>query len=364
LQKLLQKAAITAGVIVVLVPWCLAEEAPEISSEEKEKNYVVAPMVISNPNLGSGGGVMGVYFYNPVAEDDTISPPSSVTFMGLYTNTDSYILGLFNQNYFKEDSWRFKTALVGGNIENDLDITDLGNVQFSTELHALGGNLEKRIAGDLFFGIRAAYSKVDYIEGNALSRDYFDLYGVENQKSGIVGASLSYDTRDNQRYPYKGVFATLSYTSVPEELGAEESYYIVEGDGNSYHQLKPGHVLAVRGFGRFTPSGTPYTGLSALGRRSDLRGYVSGEIVAENMISTQAEYRWFFTRKWGVVGFAGIAALYDDDVSNMTSDSVYYSGGFGIRYRLHQENRVNFRVDFAWGEDDDKGFYVSLQEAF
>ncbi len=144
---------------------------------EKEKSYVVAPMVISNPNLGSGGGLMGLYFYRPVAEDDTISPPSSVGLLGLYTNTDTYVLGLLNQNYFKEDTWRLKTGILGGAIENDLDVPDFGNVEFSTEFSAIGGSLQKRVVGDFFLGIKGGYSKVDYIEGNALSGD--ELMGSE-----------------------------------------------------------------------------------------------------------------------------------------------------------------------------------------
>lgn len=351
-----------------LVLWCSPSIAHEPPADEvpaaKEKNYVAAPMVLSNPNLGSGGGLMGIYFYNPAAENDSVSPPSSVTVMGLYTNTDTYFLGLFNQNYLKEDTWRLKTAILGGRIENDLDVPEFGNVQFASEIGAVGGSIERRVSGDFFVGLRAAYSKVDYLEGNALSGDYFELYMVENQKGGVIGASLSYDSRDNQRYPYRGIFSTLSFTSVPEKMGAKEGYYILEGNANAYHQIQSGHVVAVRGYGRFTPSDTPYAGLSTLGRRSDLRGYVSGELVAQNLISTQAEYRWFFLPKWGVVGFAGFAALYDGDVANITSDDIYISGGFGLRYRMHQENRVNFRVDFAWGEDDDSGFYVSLQEAF
>jgi hypothetical protein len=131
-----------------------------------------------------------------------------------------------------------------------------------------------------------------------------------------------------------------------------------------YKLVRPKQVLALRGYGRFTPSDTPYYGLSTLGRRSDLRGYTSGENVAENLISTQIEYRCMIFRKFGIVGFVGAAALYDKDISNIDSDTTFFSGGIGFRYVLHEENRVNFRVDFAIGEDDEDGFYVSISEAF
>jgi hypothetical protein len=38
--------------------------------------------------------------------------------------------------------------------------------------------------------------------------------------------------------------------------------------------------------------------------------------------------------------------------------------GVGLRYTLSVENRLNFRLDYAWGEDDEPGFHISKGEAF
>jgi hemolysin activation/secretion protein len=123
-------------------------------------------------------------------------------------------------------------------------------------------------------------------------------------------------------------------------------------------------VLALRAFGRFTPEGTPYSGLSTLGRFSDLRGYTSGENVAENLIALQGEYRMMFTKKIGAVAFIGVSQLYNGSIKNTDSDTFYPSGGIGFRYMLNVENKMNFRFDYAWGSDDEEGFYVSVGEAF
>jgi hemolysin activation/secretion protein len=187
---------------------------------------------------------------------------------------------------------------------------------------------------------------------------------MEDTAGGGLGIVANRDTREHQRYPNGGSYTGFSGTTVPEWLGSEEGYYVLEGETNHYLKVRTGQVLALRAYGRFTPSDTPYSGLSTLGKRSDLRGYTSGEKVAENLISTQAEYRWMFTRRWGVVGFAGVATLYDGNLGNIETDNIYFSGGAGIRFRLHQENRVNFRVDYAVGENDQDGFYVGVMEAF
>lgn len=356
------KAWLTALILVIGSAVYADEEAEEQSTQDG-KRLVVAPMVLSNPSFGSGGGVVGMYFYRPSPED-TVSPPSHVSAMGVYSDTSSYFAGLFNQSYLREDHWRLRMGVVNGRINNELDIPDIGTAKFSTDISGLFARPERRVIGDWFLGIKGSYFDVSYKEDNQASRDYFRRYEVEDSSSASLGLVATYDTRDNPRFPHNGVLAEFGITFFPEALGSEESYHVMEAQGNLYHELMPRHILALRGYGRFTPSDTPYSGLSTLGRRSDLRGYTSGENIAENMLSTQAEYRWMFARKLGVVGFGGVAALYDDSIGNIDRDNTFFSGGFGFRYVLHEENRVNFRVDFAWGEDDEDGFYVSVNEAF
>ncbi len=331
--------------------------------EKTKKSFVTAPLVMSSPSFGNGAGVTCLYFYQPTPENDT-SPPSHVSATGAYSDTDSYFIGVFNKNFLNNDSWRPVIGGVTGHIENELDIDDIGTAEFSSDIIAVFARSDWRVIGDWFLGVKGSYADISYKTGNEESREYFETYDVKDNASASFGMLASYDTRDNTRYPYKGIFAELGLTFVPEFLGSEESYHVLDSQINVYKLVFPKQVLALRAYGRFTPSDTPYSGLSTLGRRSDLRGYTSGEHMAENLISTQAEYRWMIFKKFGIVGFVGAAALYDKDISNINSDTIFVSGGIGFRYVLHEENRVNFRVDFAFGENDDDGFYVSIKEAF
>jgi hypothetical protein len=63
---------------------------------------------------------------------------------------------------------------------------------------------------------------------------------------------------------------------------------------------------------------------------------------------------------------AAVAQTSDQLVESPTRPTIglALSGGAGIRFRLNQENRVNFRVDYAIGENDQDGFYVGVMEAF
>jgi len=344
------------------VPETETHKAPD-KSFEPENPFVAAPMFVSNPAFGNGFGAAGMYFYRP-QPDDKISPQSVVSLFGLYSDTDSYFAGLFNSMFLNEDQWRVKMGLVTGRINHDLDVPDFGNVEFESNIGFLGGGIERRVFGDFFIGIDGAYRKIRYKEGNAASSEYFKLFGVTDNSSGIFAFPLSYDSRDNIRFPYSGTFAQIRPQFVPEWLGAEDAYEALEVQYNRYLQVETRRILALRLYTHLTPPDTPYEGLSTLGRRSDLRGYTSGEHIGNNLISTQAEYRCLFSERFGMAAFGGFALLYDGSIKNVNSDSLFSSVGLGLRFVLHKETRQTFRIDYAWGEDDEDGFYISIGEAF
>jgi outer membrane protein assembly factor BamA len=352
----------TLAMLIAIAP-TLAEEEPPGAEESKPQKWVAAPLVSSSPGFGTGGGAMVMRFYNP-NKKDSLSPPSSLNAVGLYSDTDSYFTGLFNQSYLREDTWRLNLGGVHGKVNSELDIEGLGQVDFATTFAGVFLKSEWRTVGDIFLGFTLSYVATRYKEGNELSSDYFDLYNVEDSENGSGGVSASYDTRDNIMFPYSGALASAKLNYYPESWGAVEDYMVLELDGNLYHEVLPRQILALRGYGRTVSEGAPFSALSTLGQRGDMRGYTPGERVAENLISAQTEYRCMFARKWGVVGFVGVAALYDDSVVDVTSNEIFASGGIGMRYVLHEEHRLNFRIDYAWGEGDEEGLYVGVREAF
>ena len=334
------------------------------AAEESKRNWLVAPTITSNPAFGNGLGAIGMFFYNPNPADK-VSPDSALAGVGLYSDTDSYFLGLFNRTYLKQDTWRVSGGLINGKINNEFSVPDINDtVRFATRINGLFTRVDKRIKGNWFLGATAAIFDIRYKEGNDLSKIYFQLYDVQDNLSGQLGLVGMHDSRDHVRYPEKGNHAEASFTAVPEAFGSEVGYHVSEIFSNQYKSFFERQVLATRAYGRFTPSGTPYSGLSTLGRFSDLRGYTSGENVAENLVALQAEYRWFFTKRFGAVGFAGISELWDGSLKNINSDTFFPSAGVGIRFTLNTENKMNFRVDYAWGADDERGLYVGVGEAF
>ena len=94
-----------------------------------------------------------------------------------------------------------------------------------------------------------------------------------------------------------------------------------------------------------------------------MRGYYRGRYRDKNMIAFQMEYRimpvWW---RLGLVGFVGVGDV-AGRLDRFDLGNFKYSYGFGIRYLFMREEKLNIRLDFAYGKGS-SGFYIVLREAF
>jgi hypothetical protein len=75
----------------------------EKKKREKRGSFVIAPIPISNPALGSGlVPVIGFIF--PISKNDKVSPPSVIGTGGLITDNGSRAFALGAQLYFKQNT--------------------------------------------------------------------------------------------------------------------------------------------------------------------------------------------------------------------------------------------------------------------
>jgi hypothetical protein len=100
-----------------------------------------------------------------------------------------------------------------------------------------------------------------------------------------------------------------------------------------------------------------------MGGEERMRGYFRGRYRDNNMIVLQMEYRilpvWW---RIGLVSFFSVGDV-SDKLSHFDINSFKYAGGFGLRYIWNREDKLNIRIDFAWGQGT-SGFYITLKEAF
>ncbi len=331
-----------------------------LAADQQEPSYVVAPALSSSPGFGNGLGAVGLLFFRPDASDE-LSPNSTLTLVGLYSDTDSYFAGAFLPMYLKEDRWRITPGVVSGRVRSALDVGLESTARFDNEFLGAFFKVLRQIQGDWYGGLQLFLMDQRYQAKNAAGELYFEQFEVEDTTSATLGALLAFDTRNDQRYPTQGQNGELIFTYAPEAWVEDEAYATTQLSFASFHALGKESVLAWQLFGKTVSEDAPYFERPTLGQRGDLRGYTPGEILGDHSISGQLELRSFFTPRIGGVVFGGLGAIWEED---LRSEDVYPSYGLGIRFRIQEENNVNFRVDYAIGEDDQSGWYISVSEAF
>ncbi len=334
----------------------IPEEAKEEKNKTKKTRFAAIPIPNYNEATGFGLGLM-LSLYYPVDKDDEISPPSSTTFFGYYAKNKTNVVGIAQKFYLKEDKYRVTLAFARASVNfqfYDENITgDFIDYNTGSRFALLKGELQ--VLKDFYLGLKYRYSR---------SRTTFDIpieYDPpENTYSGL-GPTVSYDSRDNISNPNSGCLAELQSLFNHSIFGSDQDYTILELGINRYLTLKENHILALRLHAKIGLGDVPFEEQAILAG-TDLRGYTSGKYRADQKYTFQAEYRWAFAKKFGMVAFAGFGYV-ADKISEIRLEDILPSAGVGLRYMMIPDYRINIGVDIAVGKDD-TAFYFRITEAF
>ncbi|PZF73612.1 BamA/TamA family outer membrane protein [Taibaiella soli] len=322
------------------------------TAHKKKVNITGIPIVSYNSSYGVIVGVNGMAFFR-LSKKDTISPASQVG-LGLgYTQNKSWFGSAFGQFYINEDRWRITAAGGLGNInfqyfEAANETEDGGFVDYGTVSKFIFLKGMRKIKGHLYGGL---FAKLQHSETTFDNSD-----SVENVNINGIGASLLFDSRNTVYNPSKGLQAAVSFLVNPEWLDNDDVFNSLTVYANYYHRVTKNAIIAARISIHAGLGVVPFVGQHAVGGR-DIRGYTSGEFRGNQVYSGQAEYRWNFYRRWGAVGFFGVA------FTEAPSSGLLPGGGAGIRFKAIPSRNINIGIDGAVGKND-KGIYFRINEAF
>ncbi len=137
----------------------------------------------------------------------------------------------------------------------------------------------------------------------------------------------------------------------------------VDLDHNHYWSLRnQTDVIAARAFVGLGLGDLAFNRQYVVGRRSDIRGYTQGAHRGNYLLAVQAEYRWNFWKRFGAVGFAGLATMFEA-INESDNGKIFPGAGVGMRFTAFTENHMNVGMDFAVG-DGDRGLYFRIGDAF
>jgi len=322
-----------------------------------EGRYKIVPIPYINYNrsIGLTIGALPMVMFNPV-EKDTISPSSIAGLLGMYSTNDTWLGMAFSQMFFSEDRWRVTAAGGKGslNFQFYLDQPIDAWIPYNTSAGFAFLQVQRRIVRDVYGGISYVY--MDF----STSTDLFPQ--THDTTLNGLGLSLTMDTRPNFYYPKAGFFTNAKYFTYPDAFGNETESNTVDIDYNRYWSFRQSHdVLAARGYVGLGIGDLSFNQQYIVGQ-TDIRGYTQGEFRGNYIVAAQGEYRWNFAKRWGAVGFAGLATVFEA-INEDDNGKILPGIGTGIRFTAFTDNHMNVGLDIAAGLRD-WGIYFRIGEAF
>jgi len=206
-------------------------------------------------------------------------------------------------------------------------------------------------------------------ESRAINKRVTKELGTEETASGPAFRFL-YDSRQNQLNPQQGLYYNMTYRTSFKGLGSDSNWQSLQIDARTYLKFPANsrNILAFWMFDWLTLNGTPsYLLLPSTGWDDNYntgRGYIQGRFRGKSMLYCESEYRFAITRN-GLLGGVAFVNLqnFSSDISS-TYNQIFPGYGVGLRLKLNKHSGANLCVDYGFGKNGSKGFFVNLGEVF
>ncbi len=354
-MKQLQNCFFLLCLYIFSVPIISAKDADSLKMDRKPGFAAVPDLCFDRSRgFGGGGSVMLMLYLD---QKNRQTPASEFSITGDYTSKKDWMAFANARMFFKDD--RFRLTLVGGYFNSNFQTyKTVGTDQIEIPYNTHGGiffiDQAVRVYNRFYVGVSGQYYK------SHLTFDDPD-FSTENTDSyqNAIGASIMYDSKDDQNFPTKGLLAAFLYKNFPTWLSNDSAFNKLDLFANYYYSLRYDMVLASRlALNTAVGNNVPFVAQSYVGNK-DIRGYSKGEYRGNQTYAIQSEFRWNFYKKWGAVGFFGLAIAHSPGYTS----PLLPGGGVGLRYKILPRYKMNIGVDAALGKND-WGLYFRIGEAF
>ena len=228
----------------------------------------------------------------------------------------------------------------------------------------------KKVKGNVFLGL--GYNLDYHWHIHELGKGDFQSYNqftTSTHSSGIILHFL-YDGRDNVNNPEPSHFASITYRINPTFLGSDNNWQSLQVDLRKYISF-PSHASNVLAFWSYAwltfGNKVPYFELPSTGwdtYSSIGRGYIQGRLRAPNLVYLESEYRFNITKNGLLGGVVFINAQSVTELNTHQFSTILPGEGIGCRFKINKHSKVNFCVDYGFGNEGSKGFFFNICEYF
>ncbi len=339
---------IVIGLLFIIVNNLHAQDSSAHAA--KKVDFTALPTIAYDRSRGAGFGLITMTFFKLSNAPST--KLSSVNVSGQYTTEKNWYVSAFSQLYFGGD--RFRLMVGGGYMNSNFQTyQDIGGSEVEIPYNNHGEYIflspMVRVYDRLYLGI-----------GGQMFHSHLDVEAATPQIStewlNSLAITSMYDSRDNAYTPSKGWKGSIRVNFFPEWLKNDSAFNKIHFELNNYTRLDHNKVLASRISANLSLGSTPFVAQNYVGNK-DIRGYTKGEYRGDQTYALQTELRWNFYKRWGAVGFFGLA------MTTNPESPVLPGGGVGIRFMVIPAHQINAGIDAAAGRND-WGIYFRITEAF
>lgn len=209
-------------------------------------------------------------------------------------------------------------------------------------------------------------------DGNADSSisDYTRYGAAAKTTSSGPAIIILYDNRKNPITASQGLYASLIVRDNLKWMGSNTNWQSTTLDVRKYFSFpgKSKNVLAFWSYNWIILHGKPpYLDLPSNGWDSynnTGRGFIQGRFRGNVMLYLESEYRFGITRN-GLLG--GVVFANAESFSNGAdhqTQSIQPASGLGLRIKLNKKSNTNIAIDYGFGTQGMRGFFVNVGEVF
>lgn len=335
----------------------------------KKSRFLVLPALSRSVETSWAAGGVASYTFR-LSPADTVSRTSSFQAGVLYSLKKQLVTAIKGSQYFHQEKYILQEQLSYSSFPDKFwglgqNTPDSKEEPYKFRQYYLYIHGMRKIAPRLFAGVVFEHQKVwdiSYTPGGAF--DVQDVKGRYGYKVSGIGASLSYDSRNNAFSPDKGFYGQFFVNHFGKHLGSDFTYTNIVLDLRKYIAVREGQVLAFQFFSfNNTGNEVPIRSLAAFGGDNRMRGYYEGRFKDRNQMLLQGEYRLHVYKRFGMVLFGGTGNV-AHSISDYSIKGLQYSVGGGVRFALDPKEKLNLRVDYGIGKGNNSGLYLQIAEAF
>ncbi|WP_244950653.1 glyceraldehyde-3-phosphate dehydrogenase [Vibrio superstes] len=342
---------------------------------ENAYGFLPVPILITEPALGYGGGMMGVFLHESDAQKkkrkqlamqsldggaQLLTP--AITVAGAFgTENGSWAAFIGHRHTWKKDSIRYLGGIGYGDIHMNFysPFEQLESSGFEMSMQGIGAiqKLKFRVADTpLFLGFAQKFVAPDLavVDSSHVDDALQKWVNMSPVVSGL-GLVAEVDTRNQFLYPTSGGDYKAEYMVFDDSIGSDYDFQTLSAQGVHYFSLNETWNIALQGKYNYLSTDERLLPPPAY-PDIQLRGIARNRYQGSATASIESQLTYNITNRWSASVFGGLGSAVEE-TSELFSDDNHYAYGMGFRYLIARRYGMHVGIDIAKSEEDNALYF-------